>query len=94
MEVSGEPLTPTALPPQNDPPVHTEYGIWTGWVPELVSIFGKDKISCLCWPLKPGSSTPSSSSGRGESFSVCKQKYAHKSDNRSNAECAKSLKKL
>ena len=27
MEVSGEPLAPIALPPQNDPPVHTEYGL-------------------------------------------------------------------
>ena len=27
MEVSYESLAPTALPPQKDPPVHTEYGL-------------------------------------------------------------------
>ena len=27
MEVSGEPLGPTALPPQKDPPIHTKYGL-------------------------------------------------------------------
>ena len=78
MEVSGGPLAPTALPPQKYPPVHTEYGL--GGCQSWSQCLEKIK-SHLCWPLKPGSSTPSSSSGRGESFSVCKQKYAHKSDN-------------
>lgn len=91
MEVSGEPLTPTASPPQKDPPVHIEYGL--GGCQSWSQCLEKIK-SRLCWPLKPGLSTPSFSSGRGESFGVCKQKYAHKSDNQSNAECAKSLKKL
>lgn len=43
MGVSGQPLDPTALPPQKDPPVHTEYGLggsqsWSQFLEKIKSL--------------------------------------------------------
>jgi len=51
MEVSGEPLGPTALPPQKDPPIHTKYGLGgsQSWFQCLEKI--KSHVSIGLWSL-------------------------------------------